>query len=304
VQLANSGDRAQVMRGAVLFDLERASGGRFPSDPQAIYGQWDAFVAWGSNVDWDGNPPVEAKPVVPSLLGPPSPRPAQVFAVGLNYHSHAMEANLAIPGSPVVFTKFPSCLTGPYSDVPLPSGTIDWEVELVVVVGRESSRLTEADAWSHVAGVSVGQDISDRAVQSQPPVPQFSLAKSFTAFGPFGPAVVSVAGEIQNPDDLEVSCSVNGEEVQKARTSDLIFSVPELMTYISSVVTMYPGDVVFTGTPSGVGGAREPKWFLRPGDIVESHIEGVGTLQNTCIAGLGRRSEALIDKGSAEERSP
>jgi 2,4-didehydro-3-deoxy-L-rhamnonate hydrolase len=284
VQLANSAGRAQVLRGGVLFDLEQASGGRFPPDPQAIFGQWDAFVSWGSDVDWETNPPVEGTPVVPARLGPPAPRPAQVFAVGLNYHSHATEANLAVPDSPVIFTKFPSCLAGPYSDVPLPSDTIDWEVELVVVVGRETSGTSEADAWRHIAGVSVGQDISDRFVQNQPPVPQFSMGKSFAAFGPIGPAVVSV-DELENPDDLEVSSSINGVEVQKARTGDLIFPVPDLVSYISRIVTLYPGDVIFTGTPSGVGAARDPKWFLRAGDVIESHIEGVGTMQNKCIGG-------------------
>jgi 2,4-didehydro-3-deoxy-L-rhamnonate hydrolase len=187
-----------------------------------------------------------------------------------------------VPEEPAVFTKFPSCIAGPTSEIPVGSETVDWEVELVVALGRTAHRVPVERTWDHVAGLMVGQDISDRAVQRRPPA-QWSLAKSFTGFGPTGPFLVTV-DDVPDRDDLELGCSVNGEEVQKARTSDLIFPVPELVSRLSHIVTLWPGDLIFTGTPSGVGYARTPPRFLHPGDLLTSYIEGVGELRNRCVA--------------------
>ena len=212
------------------------------------------------------------------------PRPSKVFGIGLNYRSHAEESNLPIPSVPLTFTKFPSCIVGPHADVTLSGPAVDWEVELVAVIGTGGRRIPQADAWSHVAGLTVGQDVSDRHVQFSSTPPQFSLGKSFDTFGPLGGVLVS-PDAVDDPDDVRIWCSVDGEVMQDARTSDLIFPVPELVAYLSSICTLHPGDVIFTGTPAGVGAGRQR--FLRHGEVVESGAEGIGTLRNRCVADGG-----------------
>jgi 2,4-diketo-3-deoxy-L-fuconate hydrolase len=278
MRFGNVGGRIKVTVGDALVDVESASGGRLPADPVAALEQWDALSEWAGSADARS---AAAIPLSGAALRAPVPRPRQVFGVGLNYRLHVAEGAREVPEEPAVFTKFPSCIAGPTSEIPVGSETVDWEVELVVAVGRTAHRVGAERAWDHVAGVMVGQDISDRAVQMRPPA-QWSLAKSFTGFGPTGPFLVTV-DEVPDRDDLELGCSVNGEEVQKARTSDLIFPVPELVSRLSHIVTLWPGDLIFTGTPAGVGYARTPPRFLHAGDVVTSYIEGVGQLRNPCI---------------------
>jgi 2-keto-4-pentenoate hydratase/2-oxohepta-3-ene-1,7-dioic acid hydratase in catechol pathway len=256
-------------------DVERASSGRFGADPQQVFPRWEEFESWSRDVDLDRADVTFSA----AELGPLAPRPAQVFAIGLNYAAHAAETNVEAPSSPSTFTKFPTCLAGPAASVTLPPGTVDWEVELVVVVGRLARRVGADDAWAHVAGVAVGQDFSERRLQRSGPAPQFSLAKSFPDFGPMGPALVT-PDELPDPDDLAIGCSVDGESVQSARTSMMIFGVPALVAHLSSVLPLLPGDVIFTGTPSGVGMGRNPQRFLQAGDVVVSEIEGIGRLRN------------------------
>jgi 2,4-didehydro-3-deoxy-L-rhamnonate hydrolase len=278
MRFGNVGGRMQLVVGDGLVDVEAASGGRLPADPVAALERWDALVDWARSVDVASGPSV---PLVSAALLAPVPRPRQVFGVGLNYRLHVAEGGRDVPDEPAVFTKFPSCIAGPTSEIPVGSETVDWEVELVVVLGRTAHRVGVDRAWDHVAGLMVGQDISDRAVQMRPPA-QWSLAKSFGGFGPTGPFLVT-ADDVPERDDLELGCSVNGEEVQKARTSDLIFPVTELVSRLSHVVTLWAGDLIFTGTPSGVGYARTPPRFLHPGDVLTSYIEGIGELRNPCI---------------------
>ena len=211
------------------------------------------------------------------------PAPGQVFAIGLNYRDHVSETGRDLPESPVVFTKYPSSFSGPVSQVTLPEGSVDWEVELVVVISKTARAVPLERAWEHVAGLTVGQDLSERVLQRKGPAPQFGLAKSFAGFSPIGPALVT-PDELDNPDDLGLGCSVNGEEMQNARTADMIFPVPELIAYLSRIVTMFPGDVIFTGTPSGVGVGRTPPRFLQAGDRLDSWIEGLGELHQTFVA--------------------
>ncbi|GAA1959470.1 fumarylacetoacetate hydrolase family protein [Amycolatopsis minnesotensis] len=263
--------------GDKVIDVERASGGRFPADPLAVFERWTEFVEWG-RATTDG-PAASA-----GLAGSPSPTPRQVFAIGLNYREHAEEAGLAPPESPATFTKFATSLTGPDTQLALPSAFVDWEAELVVVIGRRAEKVVAEQAWRHVAGLSAGQDFSERVVQSAGPVPQFSLGKSFPGFSPTGPVLVT-ADEFADPDDLAIECLVNGESVQKARTSSLVFPVAELIALLSSVCPLLPGDLIFTGTPAGVGHARTPRRYLRPGDEVVTRIEGIGQLRQTCVAG-------------------
>ena len=217
-----------------------------------------------------------------SALQAPVPRPRQVFAIGMNYAAHAAEAGVEAPEFPPTFTKFPTCLTGPDATVALPSAFVDWEVELVAVIGSAAYEVEVGKGWSHVAGLTVGQDLSERIVQTRPPAPQFSLGKSFPGFGPTGPWVIT-PDELDDPDDLALGCTVNGEEVQKSRTSDLIFGVDALVHLLSSITPLLPGDLIFTGTPSGVGGTRTPPRFLAPSDELVSTIEGIGTIHTHLV---------------------
>jgi len=279
VRLANLRGRATLLLDERVLDVERGSGGRFSADPMAALARWDAFASWAQNVR-----PGDADAALDeTALGPPVPRPAKVFGIGMNYREHAKEAGLEIPKTPVVFTKFPSCLVGPRADVVLSSAYVDWEVELVVVIGRGGRRIRERDALDHVAGYCVGQDVSDRKLQFADKPPQFSMGKSLDTFGPLGPALVSLDA-FPDPNDLGLVCEVGGERMQDARTSDMIFAVPALVTFLASFCTLEPGDLIFTGTPSGVGSTRHPRRYLAPGEEIVSAIEHVGTLRNHCVA--------------------
>jgi len=275
VKIASSNGRAALVLGDEIADVATASDGRFGPDPMSVYADWEDFVAFASTVTSGTGPLVEAE------LGNPVPTPRQVFAIGLNYRSHAEESGMKVPDVPATFTKFPASINGPFGEVEIPTETTDWEVELVAVIGARADRVAEANAWGHVAGLTVGQDISDRHLQFAAGA-QFSLGKSRRGFGPMGPWVVTL-DEVAHPDDLALGCSVDGEKVQDARTSDLIFSVPQLIAELSSVLPLLPGDIIFTGTPGGVGVTRQPARFLSKGQTLESWIEGIGTIRNRCV---------------------
>jgi len=277
MKLANAGGRAAIVIDAELVDIATASDGRYGPDLRSVYDRWDEFTAEAPG--FTGPTTAMDEPT----LGPPSPEPRQVFAIGLNYRAHAEESKMDVPSIPATFTKFPSCITGPYADVTLPGKTVDWEVELVAVIGRTAHNVPVERGWQYIAGLTVGQDISERTVQMAAGR-QFSLGKSFTGFGPTGPWLVT-PDEFDNPDDLELGCSLDGEVLQNARTSDLIFPVARLIAELSAVVTLYPGDLIFTGTPSGVGMARKPPRFLTADSTLETWIEGIGRMRNRITAG-------------------
>ncbi|RSD12037.1 fumarylacetoacetate hydrolase family protein [Amycolatopsis eburnea] len=274
MRIANLDGRLVLLTSGGALDVERASGQRFSADPHAVYARWDEFTAWAAGL---ADP--EAETFDETRLRAPSPTPSQVFGVGLNYRDHAAESGLGLPDSPAVFTKFPSCLTGPYGGIALTGSTVDWEVELVAVIGREARNVPAERGWDHVAGLTAGQDLSDRTVQLAGPAPQFSLGKSAPGFGPTGPWLVT-PDEFADRDNLELSTEVNGESVQKGRTSDLIFSVPELVARLSAILPLRPGDLIFTGTPSGVGMARSPQRFLAAGDELVTTVEGIGSMRH------------------------
>jgi 2-keto-4-pentenoate hydratase/2-oxohepta-3-ene-1,7-dioic acid hydratase in catechol pathway len=276
MKLANVDGRAALVLGDGIADLATISAGRFGPDPMGVYAEWDALVGFAATVD------ESTAPLVESSLRNPVPRPPQVFAIGMNYRSHAAEAGLAVPDVPAVFTKFPTSLAGPFDEVEVHGAAVDWEAELVAVIGRPADHVEEADGWSVVAGLSVGQDISDRHLQFAAGA-QFSLGKSRRGYGPVGPWLVT-ADEFADPDDLALGCSLNGETVQDARTSDLIFSVPRLVAELSAVLPLLPGDVIFTGTPAGIGAVRQPPVFLEPGDVLETWVEGIGQIRNRFVA--------------------
>lgn len=280
MRIANLSGRLALIVDGHAVDVEKASGGRFTADPQAVYARWEEFRQWAAQARLP-----EGTAFDPAELGAPTPAPFQVVAAGLNYRDHAAESGFALPETmPPVFTKFATSVTGPVSEVTLPpGGHTDWEVELVVVIGTRAHRIRAESAWDHVAGLTVGQDLSERITQLEGPSPQFSLSKSFPGFAPMGPFLVT-PDEFDDPDDLGLRCTVNGEEVQKSRTGDLIFPVPELLARLSSVIPLLPGDVVFTGTPAGVGLGRNPQRWLAPGDVLVSTIEGIGELRQRFTA--------------------
>jgi 2-keto-4-pentenoate hydratase/2-oxohepta-3-ene-1,7-dioic acid hydratase in catechol pathway len=266
MRLANLGGRAALISGDRALDVFDAGG--FGPDPMDVLENWAAFT------EWAGSAPEASSPYDPARLGPPVPRPRQVFAVALNYPPHAVEAGFEPPADPLVFTKFPTCVAGPQETVELPGDRVDWEVELVAVIGRGGHRIGEAAALGHVAGYTVGQDLSERRLQSLGKPPQFSLAKSFPGFGPTGPHLVT-----ELAPDAAITCLLNDEVVQKASLADMIFGVPELVSRLSAVCLLLPGDLIFTGTPAGVGNRRTPPRYLTAADVLTSRVDGLGELR-------------------------
>jgi 2-keto-4-pentenoate hydratase/2-oxohepta-3-ene-1,7-dioic acid hydratase in catechol pathway len=265
--------RALLVSGNSAVDLAHASEGALPWQPLAALQRWHEVREFASTVDWSAALPCRA-----SELGPPVPHPRQVFAVALNYRPHAAEAGFQPPSQPLVFTKFPACIVGPQAEVRLPPGNVDWEIEVVAVVGPGGHRIELNAAWSALAGVTVGQDLSERRLQLSGTPPQFSLGKSYPGFGPIGPVVVT-PDELPDPDDIGFASWLDGEPLQQGRTSEMIFSIPELVAHISAVTPLLPGDLIFTGTPAGVGNRMQPPRFLTPGQTLVSQVEHIGEIQ-------------------------
>lgn len=280
MRTANLNGRLVLVQEAGALDVELASGGRFSADPQAVFAHWDEFR------DWAGTAVGPLIAIEEDRLGPPVPMPRQLLAVGFNYLDHVEEASADLPRHPTIFTKFASSLTGPYAKVHLAdSTTVDWEVELVVVIGKRARNVAIDRAWGYVAGLTVGQDLSDRRLQLRKPAPaQFSLGKSRPGFAPTGPYLVTT-DELDDPDDVEISCELSRETMQRSRTGKMLFNVPELVSRLSSTLPLLPGDLLFTGTPGGIGGTRTPPRFIQPGEELVSTIEGVGRMRNEFVAG-------------------
>jgi len=281
MRIANVDGRAVLLTtDTSAIDIAAASAGKFGPQLSSIYEDWDSFRAWAED---QADVPADVH-FGRDQLGSPSPAPRQIVAIGLNYSAHAAESGFEAPtGLPPTFTKFVSSLAGPDCEVVLPpGGHTDWEVELVAVIGRTAKDVAAADAWDHVAGVAVGQDISERVSQLAGPAPQFSLGKSFPNFAPVGPWLVT-PDSLPDRDDLALGCSVDGETVQDGRTRDLIVPVARLVAELSQTLTLFPGDIVFTGTPAGVGVGRTPQRFLQPGETLISWIEGIGELRQTFV---------------------
>jgi 2-keto-4-pentenoate hydratase/2-oxohepta-3-ene-1,7-dioic acid hydratase in catechol pathway len=258
-------ERIGALRDATIIDAGPAGPLGFAADPSS----WDRIAAA------DGERYTVADV---TLLHPVQPR--KILAIGLNYRSHAKESELDVPAVPVVFAKWPSSLIGPEQPIVIPREETrpDFEGELGVVIGRRTYRATREDALGAVGGITVVHDVSGRRAQLETPLRQFTLGKSFDTFTPLGPAVAAVDG--LDLTDLAVRTTVSGEVMQEANTRDLIFSVVDLIEYLSRGLTLEPGDLIATGTPGGVGDSRSPKRYLRDGDVVEISVEGVGTLRN------------------------
>jgi 2-keto-4-pentenoate hydratase/2-oxohepta-3-ene-1,7-dioic acid hydratase in catechol pathway len=278
MRIANVGGRLKLLVGDGAVDVAATSKGRFDADPARCFERFGELRQWAA--DAEGTP----EPFDAEAAGPPSPAPRQVFGIGLNYVDHARESGIDLPTAPLVFTKYVSSFTGSSAHVVLPKGSVDWEVEIVVVLGDVAGGTVARDrAWDVVAGLTVGQDLSERELQRSGPAPQFGLAKSFSGFSPMGPCLVT-PDEFADPDALELGCDLNGESVQRGDSTDMVFGVPELIAYLSGIVTLLPGDVIFTGTPAGVGAGRTPPRFLEPGDVLRSWVEGIGSITQSFTA--------------------
>lgn len=214
-------------------------------------------------------------------LAPVVPSPSKVVCVGLNYRTHILEMGRDLPEYPTLFAKFPATLTGPYDDIAAPpeDQALDWEAELTVVVGRRARRVGEDEAAEVIAGYTVANDVSMRSWQFR--TKEWLQGKMWEASTPVGPVVVTADEWQPGP---EVSARVDGEQMQSAPTSDLLFGPAALVAYVSTMITLEPGDLILTGTPGGVGRARTPERYLVPGEVVETAVEGIGTLRNLVVA--------------------
>ncbi len=281
LRLANLKGRAQFIVGDIAspraIDVATASNNSLSADPMLCFAHWDSLKKLASTLDVSAGSPVAI-----ADLSCPVPQPRQMFAVGLNYRQHAAEMGSPLPPLPLVFAKFQSSLNSPTGNIEILSDTVDYESELVIVVGKGGRHIDEAVAWDHVAGLCVGQDVSDRGLQYMGTPPQFSLGKSRVGYSPIGPWVTDMSNNDKR-DDLQLGCTVNGEQRQDTQTSDMIFGIAHIVAYMSTIVELFPGDVIYTGSPFGVGHGRKPQLYLKPGDVVETTLEGVGTITNRCI---------------------
>lgn len=268
------GSAALVVEGGVV-DIAEASSGRFGPGVQDVLEHWQEFQSWAAEAG-----PFEATGAFDAVdLSAVVPNPGQVLAVGLNYRLHAEESGLPLPEVPLVFTKFPSSVAAPIGTVELPTAQVDWEVEVAVVIGTSARRVSKASAWDHVAGITAAQDYSARDIQlAGGAKPQFSLGKSFEGFTPLGPVLVT-PDEYADRDAIALECRINGEVLQSGSTSDLIFDVATLVSYLSHIVTLRAGDVILTGTPSGVGLGFNPPRYLVDGDEIVTTVELAGELR-------------------------
>ena len=218
----------------------------------------------------------------------PVPNPRKIVCIGLNYRDHAAESGVPAPEEPILFSKYPTALIGHLESIILPrvSTEVDYEAELVVVIGRGGRHIPRERAFEHVGGYAVGHDVSARDWQLNKPGKQWMAGKTFDTFAPIGPELVT-PDEVPDPHKLGIRLRLNGQTMQDSNTSQLIFGVDELIAYLSQVFTLEPGDLIFTGTPPGVGMARKPPVWLKPGDVVEVEIDHLGTLKNPVVAEAG-----------------
>lgn len=225
-----------------------------------------------------GLDPASGLPLSGVRLRAPIPRPGKIFAIGLNYADHIAESGMGTPERQVWFTKAQTSVNGPFDPVQAPrvSQAVDYEAEMVAVIGRRGKHIAREDAAAHIFGYCVGNDVTERAWQHA--TPQWSLGKSFDTHAPFGPWITT--GDEVDPHALDISCTVNGETRQSSNTRHLVFDVFDQVAHLSQAMTLEPGDVIFTGTPGGIGAAMTPRRFLKPGDVVRVEIQGLGAIEN------------------------
>ena len=281
VSFEHGGERRLGARSAdLIVDLNRADPG-IPLDLKAFLSAGPDMLPLAARAIESGLFAIRASEV--RILAP-IPDPDKIICIGLNYADHAAETKMEVPPEPVVFAKYATALIGPGDAIRIPptSSKVDYEAELVAVIGKAGRDISEADALGHVAGYTVGHDVSARDYQLEKPAGQWLLGKTFDTFAPLGPDFVT-ADEIADPHALRVRCLLNGLTVQEGCTDQLIFRIERLIAYLSHVFTLSPGDLLFTGTPPGVGMGRTPPLWLKPGDTVVCEVDGVGRLENPVV---------------------
>ena len=278
-----AGPRAAVLQGAAYVDLHETDRA-LPQRLRALLeGGAPALQAAATAARRANAVRYEAAAV---KLLPPIPDPAKIVCLGLNYRDHAAETGAAIPKEPVLFSKYATALVGDGEPIVLPpvSNEVDYEAELVIVVGRRGRNLKAGEGMACLAGYTIGHDVSARDWQLKKDQKQWMVGKTFDTFAPTGPVLVT-ADEVPDPHNLGIRLRLNGQTMQDSNTRQMIFPVGAVLEYLSKVFTLEPGDLVFTGTPPGVGMARKPPVYLRAGDVVEVEIEGLGVLRNNVVQG-------------------
>jgi 2-keto-4-pentenoate hydratase/2-oxohepta-3-ene-1,7-dioic acid hydratase in catechol pathway len=265
-----------AVRDGKFIDLQGADPD-LPRELKAILAQENGLT----RARWAADKGFQAGMFLEGRVLAPLQSPGKVICIGLNYRDHALESGVEPPPEPVVFNKFPQSVVGPDDPIRLPSvcHQVDYEAELVVVIGKRGKRISRSAAMEFVAGYTNGNDVSARDWQLNKPGKQWLLGKTPDTFAPTGPYLVTT-DEISNPRNLSIQLRLNGQTMQNSSTRELIFGVDELIAYVSQIATLEPGDLIFTGTPPGVGMARKPPVLLKPGDVCEVEIEGLGVLRN------------------------
>jgi len=276
---SSTGPRAAGARDGAYVDLNQTDS-NLPASLAELIGQGHDIYERVKKAIASG----KSMPAAGIKLLAPIPAPQKVICIGLNYADHAKESGQQPPPEPVVFSKFPTavCAHGDNIELPPISSEVDYEAELVAVIGQGGKNIAESQALNHVAGYCCGHDVSARDWQLRKPGGQWLLGKTFDTFAPFGPELVT-PDEVGDPNHLRIQLRLNGQTLQDSTTAQLIFAIPKLVAYVSQVCTLLPGDVIFTGTPPGVGAARKPPVFMKPGDVAEVEIEKLGVLRNPVV---------------------
>ena len=275
------GPRLGLLSGDNVVDLADASNGALPSDMRSFLEMGDAGLSQAQAIANQGG---QGQPIAGVRVLAPISNPSKIVAIGLNYMDHCREQGIQPPKRPTTFTKFPSSIIGPGDEIRWNAdltSKVDWEVELAVVIGKTARNVAAADAFDVIAGYTICHDVSARDLQLEKG-DQWIVGKSLDTFCPLGPVIVT-KDEIADPHDLGLRCLVNGKAVQDSNTKELIFNIPYLIEYLTKGITLYPGDVITTGTPDGVGAFLKPPVFLKDGDEVTVEIDGIGAMTNLCV---------------------
>ncbi len=281
MKLFRFGDKGSEKPGVVINNGKKIDISKFNSDYDQIFFRnngLDKLTEWLNNN-------ASICPIVNdnTRLGAPIVNPSKIICVGLNYEKHALEGGMEIPKEPILFFKSTTALTGPYDNIVIPKGSVktDWEVELALIIGKKASYIKKADSLDYIAGYVLHNDVSEREFQLEMSG-QWVKGKSCDSFAPLGPFIVT-KDEINDPNNLNLWLKVNGDLRQNSNTSDFIFNIQYVVSYISQFMTLLPGDIISTGTPQGVGMGLNPPKYLKEGDIVELGIDGLGVSKQTCI---------------------
>jgi 2-keto-4-pentenoate hydratase/2-oxohepta-3-ene-1,7-dioic acid hydratase in catechol pathway len=279
---AGAGAQLGALVDGKVINLAEASGGRLPNDMRLFVEQGETALQLAQEIAGQGGD--NGVPLGDVKILAPISNPSKLIAIGLNYMDHVRESGAKVPQIAVMFTKYTTSIIGPGDDIrwdPAVTSKVDFEAELALVIGKRAKNVKEEEAFDYIFGYLNCHDVSARDLQ-QERGDQWIMGKSLDTFCPLGPYLVT-KDEIADPNNLSIKCLVNGKAMQDSNTREMIFKIPYLIAYLSRGLTLLPGDVITTGTPDGVGGARKPPVFLRNGDVVTVEVEGLGQLTNTCV---------------------